>query len=201
MVRVRAVVFDAFGARPEVREVPDPVPPADGAGFGVAVTGVGRSAWHGWRGPAPDVRPPHVPGHEFAGTVAAVGAGVTGWRAGDRVTAPFVCACGTCASCLAGDHQVCERQTQPGFTHWGSFAEYVTVRHADVNLVRLPDALAYPAAAALGCRFATAFRAVVAQGRLSAGEWLAGYGRGGVGPAPGVVAAAPGGPGRAPGVT
>jgi alcohol dehydrogenase len=113
--------------------------------------------------------------------VAAVGAGVAGWRPGDRVTAPFVCACGNCATCLAGDHQVCERQTQPGFTHWGSFAEYVTVRHADVNLVRLPDGLAFSAAAALGCRFATAYRAVVAQGRLAAGEWLAVYGCGGVG--------------------
>src|SRR5256885_8566051 len=194
MVRVRAVVFDAFGARPEVREVPDPVPPADGAVVRVAATGLCRSDWHGWMGHDPDVRPPHVPGHEFAGTVAAVGAGVTGWRSGDRVTAPFVCACGTCASCLAGDHQVCERQTQPGFTHWGSFAEYVTVRHADVNLVRLPDALAYPAAAALGCRFATAFRAVVAQGRLAAGEWLAVYGWGGVGPARVLV----GGAGRGP---
>jgi D-arabinose 1-dehydrogenase-like Zn-dependent alcohol dehydrogenase len=178
---VRAVVFDEFGARPEVREVPDPVPPPDGAVIRVAATGLCRSDWHGWKGHDPDVRPPHVPGHEFAGTVAAVGASVTGWRGGDRVTAPFVCACGTCASCLAGDHQVCERQTQPGFTHWGSFAEYVTVRYADVNLVRLPDDLPYPAAAALGCRFATAFRAVVAQGRIRAGEWLAVYGCGGVG--------------------
>ena len=113
--------------------------------------------------------------------MASPGSGVTNWRAGDRVTAPFVCACGTCASCLAGDHQVCERQTQPGFTHWGSFARYVVVHHADVNLVRLPDALGYPGAAALGCRFATAFRAVVAQGRVAAGEWLAVHGCGGVG--------------------
>src|SRR5438067_5443263 len=178
---VRAVVFDEFGAPPEVRDVPDPVPPPDGAVVRVAATGLCRSDWHGWRGHDPGVRPPHVPGHEFAGAVAAVGAGVTRFRPGDRVTAPFVCACGTCGSCLAGDHQVCERQTQPGFTHWGSFAEYVTVRHADVNLVRLPDGLGYPAAAALGCRFATAFRAVVAQGRVAAGEWLAVHGCGGVG--------------------
>jgi alcohol dehydrogenase len=178
---MRAVVFDEFRAPPEIREVPDPVPPPDGAVIRVAATGLCRSDWHGWQGHDPDVRPPHVPGHEFAGAVAAVGAAVTAWRPGDRVTAPFVCACGTCASCLAGDHQVCERQTQPGFTHWGSFAEYVTVRYADVNLVRLPDDLPYPAAAALGCRFATAFRAVVAQGRIRAGEWLAVYGCGGVG--------------------
>src|SRR5439155_5084451 len=111
----------------------------------------------------------------------AVGAGVTGWRTGDRVTAPFVCACGTCPACQAGDQQVCERQTQPGFTHWGSFAEYVVIHHADVNLVRLPDELDFGAAAALGCRFATAFRAVVAQGRVRPGDWLAVYGCGGVG--------------------
>jgi alcohol dehydrogenase len=178
---VRAVVFDEFNARPEVRQVADPVPPPHGAVVRVAATGLCRSDWHGWKGHDPDIRPPHVPGHEFAGEVATVGAGVTRWRPGDRVTAPFVCACGSCASCLAGDQQVCERQTQPGFTHWGSFAEYVAVHHADVNLVGLPDELAYPGAAALGCRFATAFRAVVAQGRLSAGEWLAVFGCGGVG--------------------
>lgn len=95
---------------------------------------------------------------------------MTGWHPGDRVTVPFVCACGGCASCAAGDQQVCERQTQPGFTHWGSFAQYVALDHADVNLVALPDELSYGTAASLGCRFATAFRAVVAQGRVAAGS-------------------------------
>lgn len=178
---MRAVIFDEFGAAPQVRDVPDPVPPPGGAVVRVAATGLCRSDWHGWRGHDPDITLPHVPGHEFAGVVHATGAGVRGWRPGDRVTAPFVCACGRCPSCLAGDQQVCERQTQPGFTHWGSFAEYVVVRDADVNLVRLPDELDYPAAAALGCRFATAFRAVVTQGRVAAGEWVSVYGCGGVG--------------------
>ncbi|MFD6563540.1 zinc-dependent alcohol dehydrogenase family protein [Micromonospora profundi] len=178
---MRAVIFDEFGARPEVRDVPDPVPPPGGAVIRVEATGLCRSDWHGWQGHDPDIRPPHVPGHEFAGVVTAVGAGVRGWRPGDRVTAPFVCACGRCPACLAGDQQVCERQTQPGFTHWGSFAEYVAVHDADVNLIRLPDGLDHPAAAALGCRFATAFRAVAHQGRVAAGEWVAVHGCGGVG--------------------
>ncbi|MGC4861056.1 zinc-dependent alcohol dehydrogenase family protein [Micromonospora sp. DT41] len=178
---MRAVIFDEFGARPEVRDVPDPVPPPGGAVIRVEATGLCRSDWHGWQGHDPDIRPPHVPGHEFAGVVTAVGEGVRGWRSGDRVTAPFVCACGRCPACLAGDQQVCERQTQPGFTHWGSFAEYVSVHDADVNLIRLPDGLDHPAAAALGCRFATAFRAVVHQGRVTAGEWVAVHGCGGVG--------------------
>jgi alcohol dehydrogenase len=187
---MRAAVFEEFGIRPAIREVPDPSPPVDGAVVRVEVTGLCRSDWHGWMGHDPDIVLPHVPGHEFAGEVMAVGGAVRGWRTGDRVTAPFVCACGRCAACLAGDHQVCHAQTQPGFTYWGSFAEYVVVDRADVNLVRLPDDLDFAPAAALGCRFATAFRAVVAQGRVAAGEWVAVYGCGGVGLSAVMIAAA-----------
>jgi alcohol dehydrogenase len=92
-----------------------------------------------------------------------------------------VCGCGVCAFCRAGDPQVCPDQTQPGFTHHGSFAERVVVRAADFNLVRLPDAMSFVAAAGLGCRVATAYRALTAHGRLAAGEWLAVHGCGGVG--------------------
>jgi len=133
-----------------------------------------------------------VPGHEFAGQIAAVGAGVRGWHVGDRVTAPFVCACGTCPACLAGDQQVCHQQQQPGFTYWGSFADLVVVPHAQTNLVRLSDRVDYAAAATLGCRFATAFRAVVAQGRVRPGEWVAVHGCGGVGLSAVMIAAAAG---------
>ena len=189
---MRAVVFDAFGAMPEVRVVPDPQPPAGAAVIRVRASGLCRSDWHGWQGHDPDVRLPHVPGHEFAGEIVAVGDGVTGWPVGTRVTAPFVCGCGRCPTCLAGDPQVCPAQTQPGFTHWGSFAEYVVVHDAAVNLVALPDGLDFPAAAALGCRFATAYRAVVQQGRVAPGEWVAVYGCGGVGLSAVMVAAASG---------
>ncbi|MFI9777298.1 zinc-dependent alcohol dehydrogenase family protein [Streptomyces sp. NPDC051956] len=189
---MRAVVFEKFGERAEVREVPDPVPAPHGVVVRVEATGLCRSDWHGWMGHDPDIRLPHVPGHELAGVVEAVGADVPDRRPGDRVTVPFVCACGTCASCVAGDHQVCERQTQPGFTHWGSFAEYVALDHAAVNLVDVPDELSFATAAGLGCRFATAFRAVVAQGRVAAGEWVAVHGCGGVGLSAVMIAAASG---------
>ncbi|WP_406382703.1 zinc-dependent alcohol dehydrogenase family protein [Streptomyces sp. NBC_00117] len=189
---MRAVVFEKFGERAEVREVPDPVPAPHGVVVRVEATGLCRSDWHGWMGHDPDIRLPHVPGHELAGVVEAVGADVLDRRPGDRVTVPFVCACGTCASCAAGDHQVCERQTQPGFTHWGSFAEYVALDHAAVNLVDVPDELSFATAAGLGCRFATAFRAVVAQGRIAAGEWVAVHGCGGVGLSAVMIAAASG---------
>ncbi|WP_221352795.1 zinc-dependent alcohol dehydrogenase family protein [Streptomyces beigongshangae] len=189
---MRAVVFERYGEPAEVRDVPDPAPAPHGVVVGVGATGLCRSDWHGWQGHDPGITLPHVPGHELAGTVEAVGALVTRHRPGDRVTVPFVCACGSCASCAAGDQQVCERQTQPGFTHWGSFAEYVALDHADVNLVAVPDELSFATAAALGCRFATAFRAVVAQGRVAPGEWVAVHGCGGVGLSAVMIAAAAG---------
>jgi alcohol dehydrogenase len=178
---MRAVLFTDFVAMPAVRDVPDPICPPDGAIIRVEATGLCRSDWHGWRGHDPGIKLPHVPGHEFAGTIEAVGADVTRWTVGDRVTVPFVCACGVCEPCLAGDQQVCDNQFQPGFTHWGSFAELVAIGRADVNLVRLPDDLDFVTAASLGCRFATAYRAVVSQGRVRSGEWVAVHGCGGVG--------------------
>ncbi|WP_405925523.1 zinc-dependent alcohol dehydrogenase family protein [Streptomyces sp. NBC_00035] len=189
---MRAVVFEQYGKQAEVRDVPDPRPADHGVVVRVEATGLCRSDWHGWIGHDPDITLPHVPGHELAGIVEAVGARVTGWHPGDRVTVPFVCACGSCPSCAAGDQQVCERQTQPGFTHWGSFAQYVALDHADVNLVAMPDGLSYATAASLGCRFATAYRAVVAQGRVAAGEWVAVHGCGGVGLSAVMIAAAAG---------
>ncbi|MFJ5529124.1 zinc-dependent alcohol dehydrogenase family protein [Streptomyces sp. NPDC093261] len=189
---MRAVVFERYGEPAEVREVPDPEPSEHGVVVRVEATGLCRSDWHGWMGHDPDIALPHVPGHELAGVVEAAGPRVTGWRPGDRVTVPFICACGSCPSCAAGDQQVCERQTQPGFTHWGSFAQYVALEHADVNLVAVPEELSFRTAAALGCRFATAFRAVVGQGRTAAGEWVAVHGCGGVGLSAVMIAAAAG---------
>jgi alcohol dehydrogenase len=193
MPRVRALVFEQFGGPLEVRDVPAPEVPDGGVVVRVEATGVCRSDWHAWQGHDPDVRLPHVPGHELAGTVDQVGTGVRRWRVGDRVTVPFVCACGRCAQCAVGDMQVCAQQTQPGFTHWGSFAELVALQAADVNLVALPDALDATTAASLGCRYATAFRAVVQQGRLRPGEWVAVHGCGGVGLSAVQVAVAAGG--------
>lgn len=178
---MRALRYDAFGGPLRVVDVPDPTPSPAGVVVRVGATGVCRSDWHGWQGHDPGIGLPHVPGHELAGTVEVVGPDVRGWQVGARITVPFVCACGTCSRCLAGDQQVCERQTQPGFTHWGSFAELVALDNADVNLVALPDELEFATAAALGCRYSTAYRAVVHRGRVQPGEWVAVLGCGGVG--------------------
>lgn len=178
---MKAVVYERFSAPPKVMTVVDPTPTADGVVVQVMATGVCRSDWHGWMGHDPDIQLPHVPGHEFAGIVAAVGRDVRRFKVGDRVTVPFVSGCGHCGQCHSGNHQVCDHQFQPGFTHWGSFAEYVGIQHADLNLVPLPESLDFATAASLGCRFVTSFRAVVDQGRVSAGQWVAVHGCGGVG--------------------
>jgi alcohol dehydrogenase len=178
---VRAVVYRAFSGPLEIEQLPDPAAPRGGVVLKVMASGVCLSDWHGWQGHDPDIVLPHVPGHELAGIVQAVGEGVTRWRPGDRVTLPFVCGCGRCPQCSSGNQQVCDHQFQPGFTHWGSFAEYVAIHYADENLVRLPDNMDFATAASLGCRFATSFRAVVDQGRVAEGEWVAVHGCGGVG--------------------
>lgn len=177
---MRAVVFDEVRSVPEVREVPDPTAPPGGVVVRVGATGLCRSDWHAWAG-HDDVALPHVPGHELAGHVDEVGEGVTGWQVGDRVTVPFVCGCGRCAWCGQGDAQVCPDQQQPGFTHWGSFAERVALHAADTNLVAVPESVDLTTAAGLGCRFATAYRALVGRARLQADEWVAVVGAGGVG--------------------
>lgn len=174
------MLMHEIGAPLEVVDVPTPAAPEGGVVVEVRATGLCRSDWHAWAG-HDQIELPHIPGHEFSGVVAEIGQGVRRWRVGDRVTAPFVSGCGACEWCESGNAQVCPNQQQPGFTHWGSFAESVVVHVADTNLVSIPDEVEFTAAASLGCRFATAYRALTARAALSAGEWLTVIGAGGVG--------------------
>ena len=189
---MRAVVVDAVRGRPEVREVADPTAPAGGVVVRVGATGMCRSDWHAWAG-HDEIAFPHVPGHELAGVVVEVGDGVGRWAVGDRVTVPFVCGCGRFEWCLAGNAQVCPHQQQPGFTHWGSFAELVALHAADTNLVAVPESVDLATAAGLGCRFATAYRALVGRARLLEGEWVTVIGAGGAGLSAVMIARALGG--------
>ncbi|MDQ0326423.1 alcohol dehydrogenase [Rhodopseudomonas julia] len=189
---MKAVLFEKFQEAPRLVTVDDPSPETHGVVLKVAATGVCRSDWHGWMGHDSDIELPHVPGHELAGVIAAVGRDVTRWKVGDKVTVPFICGCGSCPECAAGHQQVCLNQEQPGFTHWGSFAEYVAIHQADLNLVALPEGMAFATAASLGCRFATSFRAVIDQGKVRAGQWVAVHGCGGVGLSAVMIASAAG---------
>jgi alcohol dehydrogenase len=189
---MRAAVMNAFEQPLTIETVPDPVCSPDGVVVAIRATGVCRSDWHGWMGHDPSIALPHVPGHELCGVVAEVGSGVAGWEVGARVTVPFCCGCGVCPSCRQGETQICERDFQPGFTAWGSFAEYVALPRADLNLVAVPEALSDVEAASLGCRFMTAWSALHVHGEVRAGEWVAVHGCGGVGLAAVMIAAAAG---------
>lgn len=178
---MRAVYFEKFQHLPVIAALPDPTPSPSGVVVKVEASGLCRSDWHGWMGHDSDVKLPHVPGHELAGVVVAVGADVRNWKSGDRVTVPFVAGCGHCGECASGHQHICDNQFQPGFSAWGSFAEFVALEYADGNVVRLPDSMSFVTAASLGCRFITSFRTVVDQGRTRPGEWVCVHGCGGVG--------------------
>ena len=189
---MKALYFDEFQGPLQIGEVPEPDLPADGVLVEVAATGVCRSDWHGWQGHDPDIKSlPHVPGHELAGTILEVGYQSKGpWRAGDRVTVPFVAGCGRCPECAAKNPQICDHQFQPGFTAWGSFAQRVALRYADHNLIKIPPDIDLVTAASLGCRVSTAYRAVVLQGKLQPDQWVAVHGCGGLGLAAVAIASA-----------
>ena len=182
---MRAVHFNAFGEQPDLADVPEPECPPRGAVIRVRATGLCRSDWHAWMGHDDTVvaaarSRSRVRGRD-RGARRTRSAPTRAGPIGDRVTAPFICACGRCDECRSGNEQVCDNQSQPGFTHWGSFAEYVAIDEAELNLIRLPDSLGFVEAASLGCRFATAYRAIMARSRLATGEQIAVHGCGGVG--------------------
>ena len=187
---MKAMFYEAFQRAPTIETLADPSPSEGGVVIKVGASGVCRSDWHGWMGHDSDIKLPHVPGHELAGRIVAIGHGVKRFKIGDRVTVPFVSGCGRCAECHSGNQQVCPNQFQPGFTHWGSFAEYVAVDYAETNIVALPDSIDDATAASFGCRFATSFRAVVDQAKLKPGEWVAIHSCGGVGLSAIMIAAA-----------
>ena len=178
---MKGAIYYEYGKEVSIENLKDPSPSEGGVVIKVEATGVCRSDWYGWMGNDKDIVLPHVPGHELAGEIVAVGRGVKKWKGGERITVPFVGGCGHCPECDSGNHQVCDHQFQPGFTAWGSFAEYVAIDYADVNLVELPRSVSYVDAASLGCRFITAFRGVVDLGKIQPGQWIAVYGCGGVG--------------------
>jgi len=178
---MKAVYYKDFKGKVEIREVPNPTVSPDSVVIKVGATGLCRSDWHGWMGHDPDIVLPHVPGHELAGTIVELGDEIKNFKVGERVTVPFVGGCGHCPECNTGNQQICDFQFQPGFTAWGSFAEFVEIKYADINLVHLPDEIDFITAASLGCRFITSFRAVIDQGKVTAGQWVAVHGCGGVG--------------------
>ena len=179
---MKAAVMDGVRRPLVVREVPEPECDADGAIVRVAASGLCRSDWHTWVGHWAGQHPlPLIMGHEFAGTVEAVGDRVTGFAPGNRVVVPFNGGCGRCGWCRDGQHQVCDDPYQPGFRTGGGYGELVAVGNAALNLVALPESIDVTAAAGMGCRYMTAFHGLNAVARVAAGDWVAVHGCGGIG--------------------
>ncbi|MFB6093682.1 MAG: zinc-dependent alcohol dehydrogenase family protein [Halanaeroarchaeum sp.] len=184
---MRAVTFQGVEETMAVEEVERPEPGPDGVVVETEACGVCRSDWHAWRGDWEwlNIQPTEgqVFGHEPAGTVVEVGDDVETFDVGDFVTNPFNLSDGTCRHCRAGRSNICERSIPMGLVPFqqGAFAEYYPVPNADHNLVTLPDDIDPVAVAGLGCRFATAFHGIVHRVDLTAGDWVAVHGCGGVG--------------------
>ncbi len=182
---MRAAVMTGFRKPLEIRDLPKPVPGETGAVLRVAACGICRSDWHLWQEDwtwvGVRVPLPRVPGHEFAGEVVEVGRGVRDFKAGDRVTVPFHLACGRCEYCSTGRGNICQALGFLGANHDGGYAEFACIPNADANLVRLPEGVDPAAAAALGCRYMTAYHGLLDQARVRPGEWVTVFGIGGLG--------------------
>ncbi len=116
----------------EIRDIAKPEPGAGELLIAVAACGICGSDVHGFDGGSGRRIPPLVMGHEAAGVVERVGAGVTRFRMGDRVTFDSTVYCGACAYCARGEINLCDRREVVGvsckeFRRDGAFAEYVTV--------------------------------------------------------------------------
>jgi L-iditol 2-dehydrogenase len=132
------------------QELPAPQPAADEVLVAVKACGICGSDVHGMDGSTGRRRPPIVMGHEAAGIIAAVGADVTGWATGDRVTFDSTIYCGECEFCRRGEINLCDHRRVLGvscedYRRDGAFAEFVAVPQR--VLYRLPDGLSFEHAA------------------------------------------------------
>ena len=184
---MRAAAFTDYGEPLEITSVGEPTLTPTGVVIETEACGICRSDWHAWTGDwtwaGMELAPGQILGHEPAGTVVAVGERVQGIREGDHVTVPFYIAEGACPQCRAGRANLCDHGMGLGFHEVlpGAFAERFAVPFADVNVVRLPEGVTSIDMASLGCRFMTAFHALVHRAQTSAGDWVAIHGCGGVG--------------------
>ena len=135
---MKAIYYPAWDSL-ELREVPSPSPEAGEVVVRVRAVGICGSELHGFKIHAPRRTPPLILGHEFAGEVTALGAGVTGYRPGDRVAVNSTISCGTCPACMDGDPHVCPTAEVYGTKRPGGFAEYVAAPVS--TLLPIPDGL------------------------------------------------------------
>ncbi|HWT97077.1 MAG TPA: alcohol dehydrogenase AdhP [Terriglobales bacterium] len=178
--KMKAARVHEFGKPLEIEDVAVPEVKPGTVLVKVSHSGVCHTDLHAADGDWP-VKPslPFIPGHEGVGTVAAIGAGVTHVKEGDRVGVPWLhTACGHCEHCLTGWETLCDGQQMTGYTVDGGYAEYVL---ADPNYVgRLPDKLDFAAAAPLLCAGVTVYKGLKVTD-TKPGDWVVISGIGGLG--------------------
>ncbi len=145
----------------------------------VAACGICLSDVHLLDGSLPAMLPELTPGHEAAGTVAAVGSLVQGWDVGDRVCLMAGRFCGSCANCRSGRFNQCLRPEVMGFSYDGAWAEYVMVPFYALSPV--PDGIPLEQAAILADAVSTPWAALIQRGGLKPGESVGLWGIGGLG--------------------
>lgn len=183
---MRAAKAEGIRSPIEIAKVPVPLIEEDDVLLRVVASGICRSDWHIWNGDGAwsgvNLPPTGILGHEVAGVVMEVGTRVRNVKAGQRVTVPFHLSCGHCASCMQGFQNRCDDGDSvnllPGSGGW---AQYMRVPSADLNCIGLPDEIDDLTAAALGCRYMTAWRGLSRRGAVSGGETVAVFGCGAVG--------------------
>ena len=177
---MKAAVVHAFGEPLRIEEVKTPLPGPGQILVKIEASGVCHTDLHAAEGDWP-VKPslPFIPGHEGVGYVAAVGAGVSRVKEGDRVGVPWLyTACGCCEHCLTGWETLCESQQNTGYSINGGYAEYVL---ADPNYVGLlPDKVSFTEIAPILCAGVTVYKALK-ETRARPGQWVAISGIGGLG--------------------
>jgi alcohol dehydrogenase, propanol-preferring len=177
---MKAAVVRTLGAKLTIEEVPIPTPGPGEVLVKIVATGVCHTDLHAADGDWPiKPSPPFIPGHEGAGIVAALGAGVTNLKEGDPVGIAWLHdACGACEHCMTGWETLCEAQHDSGYSVNGSFAEYAIGAAAYVG--RLPDNPDFAALAPILCAGVTTYKGIK-ETEARPGEWIAISGIGGLG--------------------
>lgn len=177
---MKAAVVREFGKPLMIEEVAIPTPGPGEVLVKIMATGVCHTDLHAADGDWPvKPSPPFIPGHEGAGIVAAVGAGVTTLKEGDAVGIAWLHdACGACEHCITGWETLCESQHDSGYSVNGSFAEYAIGSAAYV--ARLPDRVDFAAMAPILCAGVTTYKGIK-ETEARPGEWIAISGIGGLG--------------------
>lgn len=179
---MRAAVLKEYKEPLSIEEREYPQPDEEGAVVRLEACGICRSDWHAWQG---DWETPteQILGHEPVGEVIETGHEVENVCEGDEVAVPFNLADGNCPQCYSDRSHMCENRITPGFSPelQGAFAEQMHVPYADFNLANLPKNTSSEGMAGLGCRFMTAYHAIVHRVEAKVGDSLAVHGCGGIG--------------------